>query len=78
MVKDIKQTSIFFPVMLVFMVGIRKALDCVFTKDELRILDDIFPSFKRIKHMDAEEQQDKVRNTCWDAHIPTNYYSCPL
>ena len=62
-VKDIKATSIFFPVMLVFMVGVRKALDCVFSKDELRILDDIFPSFKRIKHMDAEDkekEQDKV------------------
>lgn len=62
-VKDIKETSIFFPVMLVFMVGIRKALDFIFTKDELRILDDIFPSFKRIKHMDAEDKQkeeDKV------------------
>ena len=41
------------------MVGIRKSLDCFFTESELRILDDILPSFTRRKQLDDEDR--KVR-----------------
>lgn len=33
--------------MLVVMIGIRKALDCLFTHRELKILDDIMPEMTR-------------------------------
>jgi sodium bicarbonate transporter 10 len=55
LVKSFKQTSILFPIMLVFMIGIRKALDLFFTKKELQVLDDILPEFKRHKRLDDEE-----------------------
>ena len=54
-VKDIKQTSILFPVMLVVMMGIRKLLDFVFTRNELRILDDVLPEHKRAERLDDDE-----------------------
>merc|ERR1719273_838901 len=54
-IKDIKQTSILFPIMLVVMMGIRKLLDYLFEKHELKILDDILPEFKRHEKLDDEE-----------------------
>jgi solute carrier family 4 (sodium bicarbonate transporter), member 10 len=33
--------------MLVVMIGIRKSLDCVFTRRELKILDDIMPEITK-------------------------------
>lgn len=59
-IKDISQTSILFPIMLVVMVGVRKSLEKLFHEEELRILDDVFPSFKRSKQMDEEELEVKV------------------
>lgn len=48
MIKSYFYTSILFPLMLVVMIGIRKSLDCVFTRRELKILDDIMPEmYKR-------------------------------
>merc|ERR1719215_556116 len=55
LIKSFKSTSILFPVMLVVMIGIRKALDLFFTKKELQVLDDILPEFKRHKRLDDEE-----------------------
>lgn len=37
------------------MLGIRKALDCIFTKRELKILDDIMPEMSRKGHVEDEE-----------------------
>jgi sodium bicarbonate transporter 10 len=54
-IKDITQTSILFPIMLVVMMGIRKLLDYMFEKHELKILDDILPEFKRHEKLDDEE-----------------------
>lgn len=42
------------------MIGIRKSLDCIFTRRELKILDDIMPEMSRrahaedLHHLDAE------------------------
>jgi len=60
-IKDIKATSILFPVMLVIMMGVRVALNWVFTKNELKILDDILPEHKRTERLDddAEVEEDK-------------------
>lgn len=33
--------------MLVVMIGIRKSLDCLFTRRELKILDDIMPEMSK-------------------------------
>lgn len=38
--------------MLVVMIGIRKSLDCIFTRRELKILDDIMPEMTRRAHAD--------------------------
>ena len=37
------------------MMGVRKLLDHVFEKHELKILDDILPEFKRHEKLDDEE-----------------------
>ncbi|EEB11139.1 sodium-driven chloride bicarbonate exchanger, putative [Pediculus humanus corporis] len=42
-IKSFSTTSILFPLMLVVMIGIRKSLDFVFTRRELKILDDVMP-----------------------------------
>ncbi|KQS70678.1 sodium bicarbonate cotransporter 3 isoform X16 [Drosophila erecta] len=47
LIKSFTQTSILFPLMLVVMIGIRKALDLVFTRRELKILDDIMPEMTK-------------------------------
>ncbi len=60
-IKDIKATSILFPIMLVVMMGVRKVLDFFFDKNELKILDDILPEFKRHEKLDQEDETKKVR-----------------
>ena len=44
------------------MMGIRKALDWVFNKNELKILDDILPEHKRTERLDddAEHEEEKT------------------
>jgi sodium bicarbonate transporter 10 len=44
---------------LVVMIGVRKMLDYVFTKDELKILDDILPEFTRREKLEIEEEIEK-------------------
>ena len=48
---------------LVVMMGVRKLLDLVFTKNELKILDDILPEFRRHEQLNIEEEEIEVR---WD------------
>lgn len=57
LVKTIDAISIAFPLMLVVMIGVRKSLDWIFTKDELRALDDLMPESSKKKHdrLDDEE-----------------------
>ncbi|KAK9888588.1 hypothetical protein WA026_000825 [Henosepilachna vigintioctopunctata] len=55
-VKSFSTTSILFPLMLVVMIGLRKSLDLIFTRRELKILDDIMPEMtKRHQMMKNEE-----------------------
>lgn len=51
-IKSFSATSILFPLMLVVMIGIRKSLDLVFTRRELKILDDVMPEITRRKAED--------------------------
>ncbi|CAH1109662.1 unnamed protein product [Psylliodes chrysocephalus] len=55
MVKSFSQTSILFPLMLVVMIGIRKSLDCIFTRRELKILDDVMPENNKRRQLEDEE-----------------------
>jgi solute carrier family 4 (sodium bicarbonate transporter), member 10 len=52
LIKSFSSTSILFPLMLVVMIGIRKSLDCLFTRRELKILDDIMPEMTKRNHSD--------------------------
>merc|ERR1719219_2946517 len=61
-IKSIKSTSILFPIMLVVMMGIRKLLDCLFTRNELKILDDVLPEHKRSERLE-EDEEDKAEES---------------
>ncbi|KAJ8962422.1 hypothetical protein NQ314_005749 [Rhamnusium bicolor] len=54
-IKSFSQTSILFPLMLVVMIGIRKSLDCIFTRRELKILDDVMPEMSKRHELDNAE-----------------------
>ncbi|XP_018568879.1 sodium bicarbonate cotransporter 3 isoform X2 [Anoplophora glabripennis] len=55
MVKSFSQTSILFPLMLVVMIGIRKSLDFIFTRRELKILDDVMPEMSKRHQLENAE-----------------------
>uniref|UniRef100_A0A2M4BB20 Anion exchange protein n=1 Tax=Anopheles marajoara TaxID=58244 RepID=A0A2M4BB20_9DIPT len=59
LIKSFSITSILFPLMLVVMIGVRKSLDYLFTKRELKILDDIMPEMtKRARADDLHQLED--------------------
>ena len=43
------------------MMGVRKALDWVFTKNEMKILDDILPEHKRTERLDDDAEIEDVK-----------------
>ncbi|KPM02283.1 Na+-driven anion exchanger 1-like protein [Sarcoptes scabiei] len=68
-VKSSKPISIAFPLMLLVILGVRKLLDFVFTRDELKILDDTMPEFRRKKKENNKarlsvlsEEKKKIKN----------------
>ena len=66
-----------FPVMLVVMIGIRKALDRYFSQRELKALDDILPEFKRKERDEVEEENDGDEyDADGDASIGNRGYPC--
>ncbi|XP_065203094.1 sodium bicarbonate cotransporter 3 isoform X2 [Planococcus citri] len=74
-IKSVKSTSILFPLMLVVMIALRKALDWVFTQRELKILDDIMPeTIKRTEEElrlgDAEEKPIDFAPSSGNLQIP--------
>ncbi|XP_046386758.1 electroneutral sodium bicarbonate exchanger 1 isoform X2 [Ischnura elegans] len=56
-IKSFSSTSIFFPLMLVVMIGIRKLLDFFFTQRELKILDDVMPEMSKRKAAEEDEER---------------------
>ncbi|XP_053386313.1 electrogenic sodium bicarbonate cotransporter 1-like isoform X3 [Mercenaria mercenaria] len=62
-IKTIKAISIAFPIMVLAMCFIRKALDYLFTQTELKWLDDIMPEIskreKDDKELEIQEKQDE-------------------
>lgn len=66
-VKSFSSTSILFPLMLVVMIGIRKALDLFFTRRELKILDDVMPEMTKRNEDELRELGDA--EVGWHAKI---------
>merc|ERR1711990_797227 len=73
--KSFKESSILFPLMVLALVGVRKALEFVFTKHELSELDDIMPEFHKKEEAEklvnvkggeivAELDSEKKSNAC--------------
>ncbi|XP_054083230.1 sodium bicarbonate cotransporter 3 isoform X2 [Zeugodacus cucurbitae] len=58
LIKSFSETSILFPLMLVVMIGIRKSLDLVFTRRELKILDDVMPEINQSDVSDELNQRE--------------------
>lgn len=58
LIKSFQVTSILFPLMLVVMIGVRKSLDCIFTRRELKILDDIMPEMTKRTADDLHHLED--------------------
>ncbi|XP_066138406.1 electroneutral sodium bicarbonate exchanger 1 isoform X7 [Euwallacea fornicatus] len=57
LIKSFSSTSILFPIMLVVMIGIRKSLDLIFLKRELKILDDLMPEMTKRHQMMLKDQE---------------------
>lgn len=61
-IKSIKSISIVFPLMVLAMCFVRKLLDYIFTRHELRWLDDILPeSHKKEKEDKKKKKEEKVK-----------------
>ncbi|XP_021934526.1 sodium-driven chloride bicarbonate exchanger isoform X3 [Zootermopsis nevadensis] len=74
-IKSFSTTSILFPLMLVVMIGIRKLLDFVFTRRELKILDDVMPETTKR----TEEERRQLAGEEGKADIdPTGNLQIPL
>ncbi|XP_063617966.1 electroneutral sodium bicarbonate exchanger 1 isoform X4 [Cydia splendana] len=58
-IKSFSSTSILFPLMLVVMIGIRKSLDLLFTRRELKILDDVMPEMTKRNQDELRELGDE-------------------
>ncbi|XP_064542007.1 electroneutral sodium bicarbonate exchanger 1 isoform X16 [Drosophila montana] len=75
LIKSFSQTSILFPLMLVVMIGIRKSLDFVFTRRELKILDDIMPEMTKraaaddLHQLDAENPKLDTTKQLWRGYL---------
>ena len=53
----LSQIKILFFFQLLFLIGVRKLMEYVFSKEELKILDDVLPSFKRSQQLDDEDDK---------------------
>lgn len=72
-VKTNETISISFPLMLVIMIFVRKLLDYIFTKDELRVLDTVIPPFRQKnlnKLLSQSASKMHYMNDLDDSHFP--------
>ncbi|XP_062705774.1 sodium-driven chloride bicarbonate exchanger isoform X20 [Aedes albopictus] len=73
-IKSFSSTSILFPLMLVVMIGIRKSLDFLFTRRELKILDDVMPEITKRAHEDdlrqLEDGEDSGQHSADNLQLP--------
>lgn len=76
-IKSYKPTSIAFPLMLVVMIGVRKLLDFVFTRRELKILDDVMPEHtKKKREEDLRKQQEEKKGAFTEPLVNALEFSC--
>lgn len=68
-IKSFSTTSILFPLMLVVMIGIRKSLDFVFTRRELKILDDIMPEITKRSQADENIRKLEDAEVGWGSRL---------
>uniref|UniRef100_A0A0B6ZWW5 Anion exchange protein n=2 Tax=Arion vulgaris TaxID=1028688 RepID=A0A0B6ZWW5_9EUPU len=73
-VKSIKSISIIFPLLVLFTGVVRKILECMYTQEELKYLDDLLPSSKKDPKHDKdksieESHDDKISTTDSDSHF---------
>ena len=64
LIKSFSSTSILFPLMLVVMIGIRKSLDLIFTRRELKILDDVMPEMPKRNEMLQDQEVGIYEKFC--------------
>ncbi|XP_053696971.1 sodium bicarbonate cotransporter 3 isoform X7 [Sabethes cyaneus] len=73
-IKSFSSTSILFPLMLVVMIGIRKSLDLLFTRRELKILDDVMPEITKRANADdlrqLEDGEDSGHHSADNLQLP--------
>ena len=62
-IKSYNKTSIAFPVMLVFICVIRKGIECIFSHQELRALDDLLPGRKSEKRKLGYKNSDRANGS---------------
>ncbi|XP_072180717.1 electroneutral sodium bicarbonate exchanger 1-like isoform X2 [Diadema setosum] len=56
--------ALIFPIMVLGMVGVRKAMDMIFTQQELEMMDDVMPEMtKRAKH-DRKKKEEQENAAC--------------
>lgn len=61
-IKSIKSISILFPIMVLALVGARKAMDYIFTQRELEYLDDIMPETVKKEIEEKRNSEDLEKN----------------
>ncbi|XP_059080880.1 sodium bicarbonate cotransporter 3-like isoform X1 [Tigriopus californicus] len=66
LIKNNPTTSISFPVMLVVICAIRKLLECIFNRRELRALDDLLPESSNKTRRDGGSFFDRIHRSDWD------------
>ncbi|UJR16088.1 hypothetical protein I4U23_003000 [Adineta vaga] len=67
-IKSIKSISILFPIMVLALVGARKAMDYMFTKRELQSLDDLMP--ETVKKEIEERRNSILPGTLDETNLP--------
>jgi len=72
-IKSIKSISILFPIMVLALVGARKAMDYIFTQRELQSLDDLMPE---IVKKEIEERRNSAIPANLDATGKVSIQSC--
>nr|AAN75454.1 Na-dependent Cl/HCO3 exchanger [Doryteuthis pealeii] len=80
-IKTIKKISIAFPLMVLAMCFVRKAMDYIFTQRELKWLDDIMPEAHKRAKEDAEKQMQEEEMKLMegvDPNIGSNVIGMPL
>ncbi|XP_077376780.1 solute carrier family 4 member 4a isoform X4 [Festucalex cinctus] len=64
--------AIIFPVMILALVAVRKAMDCMFSQQDLSFLDDVIPEKDKKKKEDEKKKQNREDSDADDSDYPYN------